>query len=261
MLRFCANLSLLFAELPLHERFAAAAKAGFRAVEIQFPYSLPAEFIRQELERHQLKLVLHNLPAGDWDAGERGIACDPARVAEFRAGVAHALTYARTLGVTRLNCLAGIAPATLAPEQAQAVLIDNLRYAADALHQHGMTLLLEAINTIDVPGFFVCRSRQMRDLLAEVNKPNLRMQYDIYHMTQMQEDVVADLEAYLPQIGHIQIADVPGRGEPGSGTIDWQTLFALLEKLGWDGWIGCEYKPQNGTLASLRWPACQFEPI
>jgi hydroxypyruvate isomerase len=261
MLQFAANLSLLFTELPLLERFAAARAAGFAAVEIQFPYELAAAQIRAELDRHGLQLVLHNLPAGNWAAGERGIACDPARVAEFRAGVAQALDYARTLGCPRLNCLAGIvSPAkssavspAVSAGQAQATLLDNLRFAAQQLQPHGITLLLEAINTHDIPGFFVHGSAQALALIDQCGQPNLSLQYDVYHMTRMGEDVAATLAQQLGRIGHIQIADVPGRGEPGSGTIDFPALFAQLRLLRYGGWIGCEYIPQAGTLASLGW--------
>lgn len=253
MPRFAANLSLLFTELPLPQRFAAARAEGFSAVEIQFPYSLPAGQIAALLQQHDLQLVLHNLPAGNLDAGERGIACDPARIAEFHAGVAQALSYARRLKVTRLNCLAGIAPPDVSPALARSTLIANLHHAASQLQPHGITLLLEAINTIDIPRFFVCHSAQMADIIAACEMPNIRMQYDIYHMTCMQEDVQADLRSCLPLIGHIQIADAPGRGEPGTGSIDFGTLLPLLDTLGYTGWVGCEYLPQNGTRAGLGW--------
>lgn len=253
MPRFAANLSLLFNEWPLPERFGAAKAAGFDAVEIQFPYSMPAQAIARELQQHDLQLVLHNLPAGNWDAGERGIACDPARVEEFRAGVAQALDYAQALGVTRLNCLAGIPAAHLTPEVAHTTLIDNLHYAASRLQPYGITLLLEAINTFDVPGFFVASCADMRKVLQTCGHPNVRMQYDIYHMSCMAQDVAGDLQTCLPQIGHIQIADAPGRHEPGSGEIDYPALFGLLDRIGYQGWVGCEYEPLNGTLHGLGW--------
>lgn len=253
MPRFAANLSLLFNEWPLPERFGAARAAGFEAVEIQFPYSMPAQAIANELHQHGLQLVLHNLPAGNWDGGERGIACDPARVVEFRAGVAQALDYAQALGVERLNCLAGIPGPHLTPSTAQATLIENLHFAADLLQPHGITLLLEAINTFDLPGFFVATCAHMCEVLQACNHPNLRMQYDIYHMTRMQQNVIHDLQRCLPRIGHIQIADVPGRNEPGSGQIDYPALFELLDRIGYEGWTGCEYLPKNGTLAGLGW--------
>ena len=261
MLQFAANLSMLFANRPLAERFAAAGAAGFSAVEIQFPYALPKQQIRAELERHGLQLVLHNLPAGNWEAGERGIACDPARVAEFRAGVASALDYASTLACPRLNCLAGKLPAGVSFAEARSTLLENLRYAAKALQAEGKTLLLEPINSHDIPGFLIDGSQLGFDLIAECAMPNLLLQYDVYHMTRMGEPVAATLTHHLGQIGHIQIADVPGRGEPGSGTIDFVTLFAQLARQGYGGFIGCEYIPQDGTPAALGWrttlPGCR----
>jgi hydroxypyruvate isomerase len=251
--RFAANLSLLFSELPLLERFGAAAAAGFQAVELQFPYAFPAKVLAMQLQQHHLQMVLHNLPAGNWDAGERGIACDPARTDEFRAGVELALAYALVLKVPRINCLAGIPPPGISPDVALATLIANLRFAAQQLQPHGLTLLLEAINTIDIPGFFVCHSRQAFDIIAACRQPNLLMQYDIYHMHRMNEAIHTDLSTQLTHIGHIQIADAPGRGEPGTGGIDFHPLFDLLNGLSYPGWIGCEYHPQKDTLSGLNW--------
>ncbi len=255
MLNFAANLSLLFTEVALPERFAAAAAAGFAGVEIQFPYAFPAAALAAQGKQHRLPCILHNLPAGNWEAGERGIACDPARVKEFRAGVKLALDYARTLNVQRINCLAGIPPPGISPSVARATLIDNLCYAAEQLQTYGLTLLLEAINTVDVPGFFVCHSKQAIDIINACQQPNLLMQYDIYHMHQMGESIAADFNAHLAQIGHIQIADAPGRGEPGTGSIDFQHLFQLLEQLAYPGWIGCEYHPKASTVSGLGWLA------
>ncbi|MEN9867988.1 MAG: hypothetical protein RL748_3578 [Pseudomonadota bacterium] len=260
MPRFAANLSLLFTELPLLQRIGAAAAAGFTAVEVQFPYSLPAQAWAQELARHQLPLVLHNLPAGDWAAGERGLACDPARRDEFRAGVAQAIEYALLLGTPRLNCLAGIAPPHLDAATARNCLLDNINWAAQQLGQHGLTLLIEAINTFDVPGFFLHHSQQVFDLIGQCPFQNVLMQYDVYHMHRMGENVVATLSQHLAHIGHIQIADAPGRHEPGSGEINFASLFALLDQAGYQnsgrsGWIGCEYQPSLSTLTSLKWMA------
>ncbi len=253
MPRFAANLSMLFTEVPFLERFERAAAAGFEAVEFLFPYAWPAAQIRALLDRHRLQLVLHNLPAGDWDAGERGIACLPDRVDEFRTGVATALEYARVLGVGQLNCLAGKAPAGVDPALLRATLVANLRHAAAELERAGLKLLVEPINTFDIPGFFVHRTAQALDILDEVGAANAFVQYDIYHAQRMEGELAATLQAHLPRIAHVQLADNPGRHEPGSGEIHYPFLFAHLDRIGYRGWIGCEYKPAAGTEAGLGW--------
>jgi hydroxypyruvate isomerase len=253
MLRFSANLSMLFTEVPLIERFGRAAAAGFSAVELQFPYEQPAAALAEQLERHRLSLELHNLPAGDWAAGDRGIACDPARVADFRAGVARAIEYATVLKTPRLNCLAGKLPAGVQAGQARQTLVENLRFAAAALHEVGKTLLVEPINRFDVPGFLIQRSDDAVHLLDEVGAPNLKLQYDIYHQQRTEGELAATLERLLPRIGHVQVADNPGRHEPGTGEIAWPYLFAHLARIGYDGFVGCEYKPAAGTEAGLNW--------
>jgi hydroxypyruvate isomerase len=251
--RFSANLSMLFTEAPLLERFGLAARAGFTAVELQFPYEQPAAVLRDELVRHRLTLVLHNLPAGDWAAGDRGIACDPARVAEFRAGVDKAVAYATTLGTPRLNCLAGRVPAGVSEADARRTLVDNLRFAAGVLHGAGLELLMEPINRFDVPGFLVQRSDDALALMDEVGAPNLKLQYDVYHQQRTEGELAATIERLLPRIGHIQVADNPGRHEPGTGEIAWPFLFAHLDRIGYAGHVGCEYKPAGGTEAGLSW--------
>lgn len=253
MPRFSANLSMLFTEHPLEQRVAAAAAAGFSALEIQFPYALPAQILARQLAQYHLPLVLHNLPAGNWEAGERGIACLPGRQAEFRAGVEQAIEYALALGTPRLNCLAGIPSPETDTAQTQAVLRENLIHAAQQLLPHGLTLLVEAINTFDIPDFFICHSQQVFDLIEQCNMPNLMMQYDIYHMHRMGEAVAATLTGKMAQIGHIQIADAPGRHEPGTGIIPFPDLFALLDQLSYEGWVGCEYHPSQTTLSGLGW--------
>ena len=253
MPRFAANLTMLFTELPFLDRFAAAAKAGFEAVEFLFPYAYPAAEIRQRLDAHGLALVLHNLPAGDWDAGERGIACHPDRVAEFREGVAQALVYARALGVKQLNCLAGKAPQGVADEVLRETFVQNLRFAAAELKKAGLRLLIEPINTFDIPGFYLNRTVQAVSILVEVGADNAFVQYDIYHAQRMEGELAATVHKYLPRIGHIQLADNPGRNEPGSGEINYAFLFAHLDRIGYDGWIGCEYKPATTTEAGLGW--------
>ena len=253
MLRFAANLSMLFTEAPLLERFDRAARAGFTAVEIQFPYEVPVEQLQQALLRNKLKLVLHNLPAGDWAAGERGIACHPDRVEEFRKGVDTALAYAAVMGAPQLNCLAGIRPENVPAESAHRVLADNLGYAATKLKVQGLKLLIEPVNTKDMPGFFLSGTQQALDLIDEVGADNLFLQYDAYHAQRMEGDLANTLTTHLDRIAHIQIADNPGRHEPGTGEIDYPFLFAHLDRIDYKGWIGCEYKPAAATEAGLGW--------
>lgn len=253
MPRFAANLTMLFDEVPFLDRFERAAKAGFKAVEFLFPYAYDAQEIRRRLDDHGLKLVLHNLPAGDWAEGERGIACHPDRVAEFRAGVQRAIECAGWLGVPRLNCLAGKAPQGVGEAALHDTLVANLAYAAAELKRAGLALLVEPINTFDIPGFYVNRTAQALALLDEVGADNAFLQYDIYHAQRMEGELAATLARHLPRIGHIQLADNPGRHEPGTGEIDYAFLFRHIDSLGYDGWIGCEYKPRAGTEAGLGW--------
>ena len=253
MPKFAANLSMLFTELPFLDRFEAAARAGFEAVEFLFPYAFDAQDIRSRLDAHGLKLVLHNLPAGDWEAGERGIACHPDRVDEFRAGVARAITYAQALGVGQLNCLAGKAPAGVSEAQLRETLVANLRFAAAALKAAGLRLLVEPINTFDIPGFYLSRTAQALAILDEVGADNAFVQYDIYHAQRMEGELAATLHKHLARIGHVQLADNPGRNEPGTGEINYAYLFAHLDRIGYAGWVGCEYKPATTTLEGLGW--------
>jgi len=253
MPQFAANLTMLFNEVPFLDRFEKSAKAGFKAVEFLFPYPFSASEIKQKLEQHQLKLILHNLPAGDWDAGERGIACHPDRKEEFRAGVAKAIEYAKVLGVHQLNCLAGKAPAGVDPKVLHSTFIDNLRYAAAELKKANLRLLIEPINTYDIPGFFLNTTQQAVDVLAEVGADNLFIQYDIYHAQRMEGELANTMEKNLSKIGHIQLADNPGRNEPGTGEINYDYLFKFIDRIGYQGWIGCEYKPATNTEAGLGW--------
>jgi len=253
MLRFAANLSMLFTEAPFLDRFERAARVGFRAVECQFPYEAPAAEIRARLDDLGLTMVLHNLPAGDWAAGDRGLACLPYRVDECRAGVARAIAYAHALGVTRLNCLAGIAPPGTDAATVHRTLVDNLRFAARTLKAEGLRLLVEPINAFDIPGFAITRSDQAAALLDEVGEDNAFIQYDVYHAQRSEGELAATLARLLPRIAHVQVADNPGRHEPGSGEIRFEFLFAELERLGYDGWIGCEYRPAGRTEDGLGW--------
>jgi hydroxypyruvate isomerase len=253
MPKFAANLTLLFNEVPFMERFAAARAAGFKAVEFQFPYAHDAHELAQALHANGLQLVLHNLPPGHWEAGERGIACQPDRVAEFRAGVERAIAYATALGCPQVNCLAGLLPAGVKREQAHATLVANLRFAADKLKAAGIRLLIEPINSFDVPGFFLNTTAQAQALLDEVGSDNLYIQYDLYHAQRMEGELAATAQKYLPRIAHIQLADNPGRNEPGTGEINYAFLFRHLDAIGYTGWIGCEYKPRTTTAAGLGW--------
>jgi hydroxypyruvate isomerase len=253
MPQLAANLTMLFTEQPFMERFKAAADAGFKAVEFLFPYAFDAEQIAGQLRAAKLRLVLHNLPAGNWEAGERGIACHPDRVAEFRAGVDEAIRYARALEAPQLNCLVGILPQGVAREAAREVLVGNLKYAAARLKEHGIRLLIEPINSFDIPGFFLTTTKQAVELILATGSDNLFVQYDIYHMQRMEGELAGTLKANLSLIGHVQLADNPGRFEPGTGEINYRYLFGWLDEIGYGGWIGCEYKPQAGTAQGLRW--------
>lgn len=253
MPKLAANLTMLFNEVDFLDRFRAAADAGFKGVEFLFPYAWPAEQIAEKLQRAGLVQVLHNLPAGDWAAGERGIACHPDRVGEFQDGVGRAIDYARTLGCRQLNCLAGIAPAGVAADTVHETFIANLRFAADQLKEAGIRLLMEPINTFDIPGFYLNRTEQAARILDEVVSDNLYIQYDIYHAQRMEGELGNTIARHLPRIAHMQLADNPGRNEPGTGEINYAWLFRHIDRLGYDGWIGCEYKPANGTREGLGW--------
>lgn len=253
MPRFAANLTMLFGEVPFLERFERAARAGFRAVECQFPYAWPAAEIKAQLQAHGLALVLHNLPAGDWDAGDRGIACLPGREDEFREGVARAVAYATMLGAPQLNCLAGKAPAGIAHERLHETLVGNLRYAAATLKKAGLKLLVEPVNTYDIPGFYLNRTAQALALIDEVDADNVFVQYDIYHAQRMQGELIGTLQKNLARIAHIQVADNPGRHEPGTGEINYPQVFAALDRMGYTGWVGCEYLPAARTEEGLGW--------
>lgn len=253
MPKFAANLSMLFTEVDFLDRFEAAAKAGFRGVEYLFPYDVEAPEIKRRLDDNGLTQVLFNLPAGDWGAGERGIACHPDRVEEFRAGVDKAIEYAKVLGNTQVNCLAGIQPDGVSDDQARQTLVENLRFAAEKLEAAGIRLIAEPINTRDIPGFFLNRTEQALAIFDEVGSRNLALQYDIYHMQIMEGDLAPTIEKHLARIAHVQLADNPGRHEPGTGEINYPFLFAHLDRLGYDGWIGCEYKPKTATVEGLGW--------
>ena len=253
MPKLCANLSFLWSELDFMDRFAAAAKAGFKGVEYLFPYDYESGRIVEQLKQHRLAQVLHNLPGGNWAGGERGIGCHPGRAKEFQDGVAKAIDYATALGCRQVNCLAGIRPPHVDPNDARETFIKNLQYAAPRLKDAGIKLLIEPINTRDIPGFFLNYTRQALDIIKAVGSDNLYVQYDIYHMQIMEGDLARTIEANLKLIPHMQLADNPGRNEPGTGEINYGYLLPYIDRLGYEGWIGCEYKPATTTEAGLGW--------
>ena len=253
MPRLNANLSMLFTEVPFLERFGAAARAGFRGVEFLFPYEFEAGRIREELDRHGLEMVLFNMPPGDFAAGDRGLACDPGRRGEFQDGVGKALAYARVLGARRLHVMAGLRPRGVSEEAMRACYLDNLRHAGAEAARDGVEILIEAINTRDIPGFYLNTSAQALDLMHYAGVPNLRFQYDIYHMQIMEGDLAPTIERALAHIGHMQLADTPGRHEPGTGEIGWDFLLPHIDRVGYQGWIGCEYRPAGRTEDGLGW--------
>lgn len=253
MPKLAANLTLMFTEEDFLDRFAAAAKAGFEAVEYQFAYEYAPQELSARLNDNDLILVLHNLPAGDWAAGDRGIACQPHRVDEFRAGVDQAVTYANAQGCKRLNCLAGRTPEGVDAETVRATFVENLKFAADTLKPHGIRLLIEPINTQDVPGFFLNTTAQALDIIAATGSDNIALQYDMYHMHIMEGDLAATVQKYLAHIEHIQISDEPGRHEPGTGKMGYPDLLSHLDNIGYADWVGCEYIPATTTREGLGW--------
>lgn len=253
MVQFAANLSMLFSDIDFLDRFPAAAKAGFKGVEYLFPYDFSAQDISEQLKANGLQQVLFNTPAGDWGAGERGTACHPDRVDEFRAGVSRAIEYAQALDCKQLHCMAGIAPQGGDAAALRQTYVDNLKFASAEMGKAGIKCLIEMINTRDIPGFYLNTSVQAEDILAQVGSDNLYLQYDIYHMQIMEGDLAPTTERLLPKIAHMQLADTPGRHEPGTGEINYAFLFSHLDRIGYKGWIGCEYMPAAGTAEGLGW--------
>ena len=253
MPKLAANLTMMFNEVEFLDRFETAARAGFKAVEYLFPYDYEAERLAELLDRNSLAQVLHNLPAGDWDAGDRGIGCLLDRVGEFEDGVGRAIKYATALGCKQVNCLAGVAPEGSDPNALREVFTSNLKFAAERLGEHGIRLLIEPINTRDIPGFYLRNTAQARSIIDEVGSSNLMLQYDAYHMQIMEGDLTETVRANLDVIRHIQIADNPGRNEPGTGEINYPFLFDALDQMGYGGWVGCEYRPLADTAEGLGW--------
>jgi hydroxypyruvate isomerase len=254
MPRFAANLSMLYPELPFLDRFGAAAADGFEGVEFLFPYEHPSGEIGARLKAHGLQQVLFNAPPGDFGAGERGLACLPGREEQFRAGLLEALRYAQALQCPRLHVMAGLIPAGESKERLRATYVANLRWAARQAEPHGVQVLVEPINQRDIPGYFLNRQDEAHALLAEIGAPNARVQMDLYHCQIVEGDVASKIRQYLPtgRVGHFQIAGVPQRNEPDTGELNYPFLFQLIDELagtcGWDGWIGCEYRPARGAV-------------
>jgi len=253
LLKFSANLSFLYQELGFLDRFAAAAKDGFKAVEYLGPYAETREAVVAALRDNGLTQALFNVPSGNWAGGERGIACLSERVDEFRTGIRTALDYAAALNCPKVNVIAGLVPAGADLGTLEDTLVDNLKFAADLCAKAGVKLLIEPINTRDIPGFFLTTTAQAERILDRVGSSNLYIQYDVYHMQVMQGDLIPTYERLKDRIAHIQVADNPGRNEPGTGEINYPFVLGEIDRLGYDGWIGCEYKPKAGTTAGLGW--------
>ncbi len=253
MPRFCANLTMMFNEHPFLDRFAAAAAAGFTAVEFLFPYDHPAAEVKARLDEHGLKQVLFNMPPGDWGAGERGLASLPGRTAEFRDGVKRALDYAAVLGTKRLHCMAGLLPAGTARGTAASLYATNLAWACEQAAAAGVLVVIEPINHRDMPGFFLNTTDEAAAVVQAIGRDRLAILFDIYHCQITEGDVTSRMARLLPLIGHVQVADVPARNEPGTGELNWRYVFGRMDALGYDGWVGCEYRPAGQTVSGLGW--------
>lgn len=253
MPNFAANLSMMFQEHAFLDRFEAAARAGFRGVEFLFPYEYPVAEVRARLREHKLTQALFNLPPGDWSKGERGVAIFSGREAEFRGYLAQAIDYAQAIGCEQLHVMAGMVPAGASQEQCERTFIDNLGYAAAQMKQHGIRTLIEPLNTFDNAGYFLTSIEQARRIMERVGSDNVFLQLDLYHRQMMQGNLAQTIETHLPVSRHIQIAGVPGRHEPDVGEVNYPFLFDLIDRLGYRGWIGCEYRPRAATIAGLSW--------
>lgn len=253
MPKFCANLTMLYNEHGFVERFAAARADGFDGVEFMFPYPFRKEQLADALHQNGLTQVLYNLPAGNWDAGERGIACLPDRTSEFQDGVGLAIDYAQALGCPQVNCLVGLTPQGVDADRVRQTIVNNLRFAAGRLDEAGIRLLVEPVNSKDIAGFHLDRVDKAIAIMDEVGSENVFLQYDFYHQQRMAGELLATYRMFKDRIAHIQLADNPGRNEPGTGEINYPNLFEALDREGYAGWIGCEYKPKTTTSAGLGW--------
>lgn len=253
MPRLAANLTMMFNEVPFLDRFAAAAKAGFTGVEFLFPYDFPAAEIRKRLDDNGLTQVLFNMPPGDWALGERGMASLPGRQPQFRDGVKLALEYAAALNCKLVHCMAGIPGKDVAFGTAAALYATNVAWAAEQASAAGVRLCLEPINHRDMPGFHLNTMAQAAAVIAAIGAEKVGLQFDIYHCQITEGDITKRMELHLPIIAHMQLADVPARNEPGTGEIGWPYVFRRVDELGYQGWIGCEYRPAGDTVAGLAW--------
>jgi len=253
MPKFAANLSMLFNEVSFIERFGAAAQAGFKGIEYLFPYAFPAEQLAAQLQQHGLQQVLFNVPPGDWEAGERGLAALPGREVEFQDSLGKAIAYAKVLHCPRIHIMAGIVPEDSDIEEAFDTYLANLGFAAEQCAEANLTALIEPINNRDMPGFYLNDSKMATAIIDELELPNLKLQLDLYHCQIMEGDLAMHLRNLKDYVGHIQIAGVPERHEPDSGEINYPYLFNLIDELGYEVWIGCEYRPRADTVAGLAW--------
>ncbi|QUJ69568.1 hydroxypyruvate isomerase family protein (plasmid) [Photobacterium sp. GJ3] len=253
MAKFAANLTMLFTEVPFLARFEQARQAGFQAVEYLFPYDYEADQLAEQLQFHQLEQALFNMPPGDWAGGERGIAALPDRVVEFEQSVETALHYAQALQCKKVHAMAGIVNPAFSLEAHRETFIRNLRYAADRFAAHGISVMIEPLNSRDVPEYFVAHQRDAVTLIQAIDRPNVKLQFDAYHAQIMDGDLTVLIQDLADHIGHVQIASVPARHEPFGGEINYPYLFEVLDKSGYQGWIGCEYNPQQGTQEGLSW--------
>tara|TARA_Y100000817_G_scaffold114067_1_gene89350 strand:+ start:37 stop:807 length:771 start_codon:yes stop_codon:yes gene_type:complete len=252
-LKFAANLTMLFTEYDFLKRFEKAHENKFKAVEYLFPYAYESSELKKLLDEYNLIQALHNLPAGDWENGERGIACNPDKMQDFKDGVHIAIEYAKKLNCNKLNCLIGIPDGNFSDQDIENCILENLKFASSELEKENIQLLIEPVNTIDIPGFYLNTTKQAKNLLNKVNSNNLFIQYDIYHMQIMEGNLSLTIKENLDLIKHIQIADHPGRNEPGTGEINYSFLFSYLKSLNYDGYIGCEYNPETNTEEGLKW--------
>jgi len=250
---FAANLSMMFQEVEFLDRFGAAAKAGFRGVEFLFPYDFKASDIADRLKTHKLTQALFNTPPGNWGAGERGLAALPGRESEFRDGVARAIDYAKATNCRTIHTMAGLWPAGKSKAEGEAVYVENVRYAADLAKKDGITVVIEPINTRDIPGYFLNTTTEGIGILDRVARDNARLQLDLYHCQIMEGDLAERTKRLMPRVSHVQIAGNPGRHEPDIGEVNYPFLYDLLDELGYRGWVGCEYRPKGATLAGLGW--------
>lgn len=253
MSQFTVNLSTIFTEVPFLKRFEKAKKAGFSYVECQFPYPYSRESIKEKLDAHHLSMVLFNLPLGDWEKGDRGMAIDPYRIEEFRGSVDEGIRYATALQSSNIHCMAGVLSAELDRQKAREVYVQNIRYAASKMANYGLTLLIEPINSFDMPGYFLSDIHQAVHILEDVSLPNVKLQFDFYHIQRTQGNLLSTFQRYFDVIGHVQLADVPGRHQPGTGEINYQRVFEFLKALEYKGFIGLEYTPKEKSEESFDW--------